>query len=53
MDLCGPWKMRARVETESKVKNKIIVFEKIIFIQIFYLTMIDEASGWPEIMPIY
>ena len=52
VDLCGPWKIRAKVQTEERDKDKPVIMGKVIQIQIFCLTMIDEASAWPEIMPI-
>ena len=52
VDLCGPWNMRANVSTIKKMKDRDIVERKIMVVKIFCLTMIDEASGWPEIMPI-
>ena len=42
VDLCGPWKTVIK-EIESNKKRKI---------QIWALTMVDEATGWTEIVPI-
>ena len=42
VDLCGPWKTIIEDES-SKKKSKM---------QIWALTMVDEATGWIEIIPI-
>ena len=52
VDLCGPWQMRAVITEEIKSNRKKIARDRIVKIQILCLTMIDEACGWPEIIPI-
>ena len=52
VDLCGPWKMRAKILFKSTIKEKEIIQTKNVITKIFCLTMIDEAAGWPEIVPI-
>ena len=45
--------MRAKADSKNKDKGgEYVIVTKILIAQIFCLTMIDEASGWPEIMPI-
>ena len=44
--------MRAKISIIRKKKDKDIIETKTILVKIFYLAMIDEASCWPEIMPI-
>ena len=46
MDLCGPWK----VEVQVMNKDKEVVRKKVK--AIWALTMVDEATGWIEIVPI-
>lgn len=54
VDLYDPWKMRTRVEYEVNVKDRErkLVRENIIMVDIFCLTMIDETARWPKIVPI-
>jgi hypothetical protein len=42
VDLCGPWNIKCEFDVPKQVKT----------IKIWALKIIDEGSGWPEIMPI-
>lgn len=57
VDLCGPWAMEATVQSKSEVKTKKgkakkKIEERIVRVQVWALTMVDEASSWIEIVPI-
>jgi len=42
VDLCGPWSINHKFDLPKQIKA----------VKIWALTMIDEGSCWPEIMPI-
>ena len=42
VDLCGPWTIKCEFDVPKQIKT----------VKIWALTMIDEGSCWPEIMPI-
>ena len=37
VDLCGLWKMWAKVQTEDNVKDKTVILEKIVIILLFFV----------------
>ena len=43
VDLCGLWKMWAKVQTEDNVKDKTVILEKIVIILLF-LSDNDEGG---------
>ena len=52
VDLCGPWKIKYTFAKTRATKNKISYTRKTIIMSIWALTMIDEATSWPEIAQI-
>ena len=52
VDLCGPWQIKCTFAKTRATKNKKSYTRKTTVVQIWALTMIDEASSWPEIAPI-
>ena len=63
VDLCGPWPIQATVEekvetnqksanTNRKRNSKTEIVTRTKRAQIWALTIVDEGSGWPEVIPI-
>ena len=58
VDLCGPWPIVATIEEKKEVNDvndtskQIKIIEKEVRTQIWALTLVDEATGWPEVIPI-
>jgi len=55
VDLCGPWQIDAEVEKEvndPKKRGKMKTIKVTETLEIWALTIMDEVSGWPEIINI-
>jgi len=53
VDLCGPWRCKFTVERNiSEKPNEKKIQTRIEEADIWALTMIDEATSWPEVYPI-